>query len=157
MRGRKPKPLNLLKAQGNRRDINNMTNPEAESCLPDAPEFLTDAEKEVFNNVAGKLHDLGIMTVIEVDLITLYAVDWVLMLECREQVAKEGKIVETQMTKKPHPAILIGNQAKANCLKYMEQTGLTPSARRRLATNPTTRKDLSSELADLAKQRMKTG
>ena len=68
-RGRKPKPLAILKLTGNpgkRKMPYDTPQPTKLNCIPDAPAHLDEIGKEIWVHLAGELVNSGILTEIDV-------------------------------------------------------------------------------------------
>lgn len=134
MRGRKPLPRNLKLVTGAvRKDRDNPDEPILEVKIPDPPAHLTDTERDVFVNMAGKLARMRVMTEADADALGFYAERWCTWLEAKENIAQTGLLTRSPNGfPMPNPYVSIMNKAQADCMKILIEFGMTPSSRTRV-------------------------
>lgn len=139
-RGRKPKPGELRKLEGNRgnRPINDAVKPPRGDRPPDAPAHLTADARAEWKRVARGLWDLGLLTAIDVGALAAYCQAWARWKNAEKLIEKAkkaypaggGLFVETTNGNLiQHPAVGIANRAMADMVKFAAEFGMTPSGR----------------------------
>ncbi len=78
MRGRKPVPtkLKLLRGNPGKRTLNDRE-PQIDPSTPEPPDWLEGEARDKWFEVCDKLGDLGILTHVDADVLTLYCRTWV--------------------------------------------------------------------------------
>jgi P27 family predicted phage terminase small subunit len=141
-KGRKPTPTNILKLRGSWRAKTRPNEPTPEVTKVEAPEFLGAREREIFDKMAQKLFDLGVLTEIDAGALTRYATILVRWMDAARQMA-EG--VATHIAIKddagkvksfmPTPPYMVFNKSNEQLMKLESEFGLTPAARPRLQSS----------------------
>ena len=143
MRGRKPEPNHLKVVEGTFRK--NRAHPERDVGLRaerlEAPSWLSDAEREVFEEVASTLYAIGLSTRLEVNLLVLYAQTAVrhrLASDLLRRMQADDKgahavIVRTAAGSwKRNPVVAALHAEAAELTRLGSELGLSPVARIRL-------------------------
>ena len=138
-RGPPPKPTTLRLLEGNpsRRPINHAEpKPTAGATPPEPPSWLCDEAAVLFRRLAAELHRMGMITDVDVELLSVYAEAWasyrraVLTLqvegEYREQYGPNGSRTVA------HPATRIRREAAADMRSISGKFGFSPSDRSQL-------------------------
>jgi P27 family predicted phage terminase small subunit len=100
--------------------------------LPDAPDFLNNRAKQIFNSVCEDLKNNGRLSLIDVELIAAYSVE----METYEDACR--KLGNNKIYKSPSgypmvsPLYTLKNQSLKQAQKLAELFGITPSSRVRL-------------------------
>jgi len=141
-KGRKPTPTNILKIRGSWRAKTRPNEPTPEVTKVEAPEFLGAREREIFDKMAEKLFDLGVLTEIDAGALTRYATILVRWMDAARQMAEgvathiaikddEGKVKSFM----PTPPYMVFNKSNEQLMKLESEFGLTPAARPRLQSS----------------------
>ncbi len=147
MRGRNPKPTQLKVIEGNRgkRGLN-PAEPDP-TYLNDLtpPAWLSDAAKDVWNEVAPKLRDARLLTEIDVDTLA-FGCD--AMAHYRQAAQRIGcdlvsaKLIESESGQAQYvgehvnPWLIVQSMAFKKAMAVFQQFGMSPAARTRVAVNP---------------------
>lgn len=141
MRGRKPKPLELIKLQGNpgKRAIpKNIPQPCKLYDIPTAPEYLNEIAKERWNYLAPKLVKCGLLTDIDIDTLEQCCVSLSVARMAAKKIT-ENTLVLTMMNDdktlkyaQKTPYLTVYTEALSIFDKYGAKLGLSPSDRVRL-------------------------
>jgi P27 family predicted phage terminase small subunit len=119
------------KGKGKRRGMP----PEArqpEQC-PEPPERLSAYAAEEWRAVAPELHRLGLLTVLDVTVLSAYCTAAGQLREAEEQMVGQPLTVTTPTgQQRSHPLLHIASQAKADMAKLAGHLGLSPISRLRL-------------------------
>ena len=138
--GRPPKPTNLKLVQGNpgRRPVERgEASPEVD--LPACPGHLTVEAREEWNRVGPLLVKYRLVTDIDTAALALYCQSYGRWREAEKKIADmREKSGDGLLIKAPsgypiqNPYLAIANRAMEDCYKYLQQFGLSPSARTRV-------------------------
>jgi P27 family predicted phage terminase small subunit len=134
IRGRKPKPTALRRADGNpgKRGFN-ADEPVPPDGLPDCPSHLCMDAREEWDRLAGTLHAMGVLTLVDRAVMAAYCQSWGRWVEAEEKL----KVTPT-LLKSPSgyvqqsPWLSIANKQLELMSRYMTELGLTPAARSRI-------------------------
>ena len=133
--GPKPTPRNLRLVKGTaRKDRMNDDEPVLPITIPSPPEHLTDAQQNIFLDLARKLARMRVMSEADVDALSILCVNAAEMNEANRMIERNGLIVAAPKTKVPmlNPAISIRNNAQKVVLNILTEFGMTPSSRTRV-------------------------
>lgn len=145
MRGRKPTPTHLRLLQGNpaNRPVNaNEPRPPRPPDIPPAPSILTPEAREEWNRVAEEVYNLGLLTVVDVQVLAAYCQAYGRWARAERKLAKvaelddrtEGLIIKSANGNFiPNPLIWIATSAARDMVRYAAEFGFTPSSRTRIA------------------------
>lgn len=141
--GRPPKPTNLKLVQGNpgRRPIEKgETTPDV--AIPDCPDHLTPEGKAEWDRITPLLLRYRLVTEIDTAALALYCQAYGRWKEAERKIAEmREKGGDGLLVKAPsgypiqNPYLAIANRAMEDCHKYLQQFGLSPSARTRVTVN----------------------
>ena len=141
--GRPPKPTALKLVQGNpgRRPIEKgETTPEV--GIPDCPAHLTADAKTEWDRITPLLFRYRLVTNIDTASLALYCQAYGRWQEAERKIAEmKEKGGDGLLIKAPsgypiqNPYLAIANRAMEDCYKYLQQFGLSPSARTRVTVN----------------------
>jgi P27 family predicted phage terminase small subunit len=135
MRGRRPKPTALKRAAGNpgKRRLND-AEPEPPEDLPDAPPHLSDHAAEEWHRVAGTLHGMGVLTVVDRAALAAYCVAYGRWVEAEEKLRDTPALVKTPSGYvQQSPWLAVANKQLELMARYMTEFGMTPASRSRVA------------------------
>ncbi len=150
MRGRKPKPAEVRRREGNpgKRPI-----PApvlvAGRLVPEPPDHFPEAARQAWDVIVPTLAKIGLL-----DGIDSLALEGLCVLvararEARTILERDGLVAESARgALVAHPAIRIERDAWTAFLRFAEQYALTPVARTRLGLAELQRRTLADELAE---------
>src|SRR5688572_27143623 len=133
-RGPKPKPTALRVFEGDpgrllpRRDGEPM--PASGEVAPGPPEWLGEAGRAVWAEVAPKLHALRLLTTVDCRLLSLYCEAWDELFAARKIIEAAGLVATSDKGGQyQHPAVGIKNRAVARIRQLGGEFGMSPAAR----------------------------
>ena len=136
MRGRRPKPTALKRAAGNpgKRKLND-AEPQPPEDLPDAPPHLSDHAAAEWDRVAGTLHGMGVLTILDRAALAAYCVAYGRWVEAEEKLRETPALVKTPSGYvQQSPWLTVANKQLELMARYMSEFGMTPASRSRVAT-----------------------
>lgn len=134
MRGRKPKPSNLRRAEGNpgKRGFN-AAEPEVPPGCPECPPHLGDAARAEWFRLATTLHKIGILTTIDRAAFAAYCQAWGRWVEAEDKIAQLAPMVRTPSGYvQQNPWIGVANKQIDLMTRLAAELGLTPASRTRV-------------------------
>ena len=135
MRGRKPMPTAIRRAQGNlgKRGYNTAEPEPPEGC-PDCPAHLSEAAQEEWHRLATGLHAMGVLTVIDRAALAAYCQAWGRWVEAEERLKETPTLVKTPSGYvQQNPWLSVSNKQLELMGRYMAELGMTPASRSRVA------------------------
>lgn len=134
MAGSKPgppgKPTNLRLLHGDRSDRINKSEPQPSAGELDAPEWMTDEAKEIWNRLAPDLIRKKVLTPWDVDSFAVFCDAVVQYRKASAAVATGGVLIKGRRDGVvKNPALQIVRDAAQTIRAYAGEFGLTPSAR----------------------------
>lgn len=157
MRGRKPKPLNILKMekgklydeQGDREKIE-IRPPETEMICPG---WLTDLQKIEWYRMAEILKSIGLLVNVNEQILEMLAINISEYKESIKQIEKDGIVLENYKTGTPYlnPWWKIQKDCHMRIMKCLQELGLSSVGLARLGSLEVNkkRKDEKSETEKL--------
>jgi P27 family predicted phage terminase small subunit len=104
--------------------------------VPAPPEMLNDIGKEVWKDVCTELINMGILQVVDINLVSMLCIEMQHYHECQRDIADNGLIMtfETKygIVRKKNPAVDAANHHLKNVVTISSQFGLTPNSRMKL-------------------------
>jgi len=135
----KPKPtrLKLLEGVVNKRRINmNEPKPKSKKRKPAAPSFLNQAAKKEWKRIAGELHQLGLLTNLDLTALAGYCASYAIFVDASKNLEKHGMLVKAQSGfPMQSPYLSIANKAMSEMRRWMAEFGMTPSSRSRVVVD----------------------
>lgn len=133
MRGRKPKPAEQRKHEGNR-GHRAISEPLAVARgRPPCPQWLTaEAHAEWKRIIAAFARIPDALSVVDRAALAIYCEAWATWHHAEQKLREEGHVIETEKGPKRNPWAMIANEAKATLLRVASEFGLTAVARTRL-------------------------
>ena len=125
------KPTALKRLQGNpgKRPLPK-NEPQPDNQKPRCPSHLNDEGKREWRRVAGRLHDVGLLTYVDRALLAAYCQAYGRWVEAEGVIARHGL---TQFSPNGYEVksawVTISDKAQDQMLKYAREFGLTPSSR----------------------------
>lgn len=141
-RGPAPKPTNVRKLHGDRKDRINTDEPVPSALEADPPEWLVGEALEVWHRLADDLTARGVLTAWDTEAFGCWCDAVVRRRRAAAALASEGEVIETPVFNKngdqtgtrpaKNPWTLVLNEADAQLQRYGARFGLTPSDRAQL-------------------------
>ena len=142
MRGPKPIPSRLKALRGNpgQRRLN-AREPKIPPTVPTPPAWLGDEARKKWTEVAASLSQIGILTHVDADVLTLYCETWIEWKEATLAIRAHGLTVTTPTgDEKTSAYVLMRNKSLMQLRALAAELGLSPSSRSRVQTlNPSRR------------------
>jgi P27 family predicted phage terminase small subunit len=134
-RGRKPKPTAVKVLEGNpgKRQLNMFEPKPKKGALPKCPAWLEDEAKEEWKRLAKNLHELGLLTDLDVQAFASYCQAYARWKEAEEFITQHGSIVKTKSGYwQQVPQVAIARQNQKMMMQAASEFGLTPASRSRI-------------------------
>ena len=140
-RGPSPKPSSLKKLHGtfrpDRAPENEATPQLATGNQLKAPDWLSEGATQKWDELALRLHNLGLLTEVDLDTFALYCVTWANWREAEEEIRSEGPTTTAQSGYQAvSPHITRAKTHLSELIKLSGLLGLSPSARTRIEVSP---------------------
>lgn len=135
MTGRKSKPTNLKKLEGNpgKRPINK-NEPQPNAILPDCPAELSDKAKDEWHRMAQALFDLGLLTQVDRASLAIYCQSYANWIEAINRLNTDGMVYVTDTGfERPSAWHKIADMESKTMRSFATEFGLTPSSRGRIS------------------------
>lgn len=133
MRGRKPTPTHLKLLEGNpgKRAINR-AEPKPEGNLFDAPEWLTDDQRDGWAYAIANA-PAGLLKRLDRAMLTMWVIAESLHRDAAMKVVKSGSVVRTRNGEAAqNPYLSIVNRQAAVMVKLASEMGFSPASRTRI-------------------------
>ncbi len=130
--GRKPKPTTLRLLQGNagKRPINEEEPQPAKLFTPGPPRHFGKLECAKWRQMCRVLSAARVLTVMDLDALEIYCVNWVAMHEALNDISARGKLLRTPGGNAMwNPSWTHYKHAERVCRSLQAEFGLTPSSR----------------------------
>lgn len=137
MPGPAPKPTALKLVAGNpgRRKLNK-DEPTPEIIAPDCPGHLTEDAKAEWARIMPLLMRYRIVSDTDTAALALYCQSYARWQQAEAKLAESGLLIKAPSGYPiQNPYLAIVNRAMEDCHKYLQQFGLSPSARTRVTVN----------------------
>jgi P27 family predicted phage terminase small subunit len=141
-RGRKPEPAAVKKAKGNpgRRRLGEDpkldAGESAASLKVDAPAWLKDRGREIWDRLAPRLIGMKLLAAIDAEAFARYCRNYARWHAMQETLDSEGETYESESQhgklKRAHPAFLISDRLERQLQAVEDRFGLNPAERQRL-------------------------
>lgn len=136
-----PAALKVLKGRGPGKDSAGRPIPEVpkfDRGAPDAPEWLDDVARELWDRVAPNLDRLDLLKPDDREIFAAYCESWSRFTAAVASYKSEGLIAVNPTTGRmaPHPAVAIAERAAAQLHRFAQDFGLTPAAELNLGKKP---------------------
>jgi P27 family predicted phage terminase small subunit len=135
MRGRKPQPTAIRRANGNPgKRAYNHAEPQPPKDLPDCPPHLSDIARAEWERVAETLHDIGVLTSVDRAALAAYCQAYGRWVEAEEQMKKTPAMLKTPSGYvQQSPWMSVANKQLEIMGRYMVELGMTPASWSRVA------------------------
>ncbi len=134
MRGRKPQPTALRRANGNpgKRGYNH-GEPVPPEGLPDCPPHLSEEARAEWHRLAQSLYDMGVLTTVDRGALAAYCQSWARWVEAEEKLRETPALIKTPSGYvQQNPWLSVSNKQLELMGRYMAELGLTPASRSRV-------------------------
>lgn len=133
-RGPAPKPTELRKLHGDRKDRINFGEPQPKQKLPEPPFDISDEALEVWIYTLQELSHMRVVTGADRDALVAYCEAVVIHRKASRVLASEDVLIEGQRGNLVrNPAIQIQRDAASLMKSFAAEFGLTPRARSEFA------------------------
>jgi P27 family predicted phage terminase small subunit len=134
MRGRKPTPTGIRRANGNPgKRAWNHAEPVAPEGLPDCPPHLSPVAKAEWDRIAQALYDMGVLTPVDRAALAAYCQAYARWVEAEEKLKETPVMLRTPSGYvQQSPWLSVANRQLELMGRYMAELGITPAARSRL-------------------------
>ena len=95
------------------------------------PSHLSPLAKEYYKAIVEEMKISGVLSNLDVPLVSLTAETLAIIRDCEETLNKEGLIIDN----KPHPAVSIRDRNLTQVRSLIVQLGMTPSSRASIAVD----------------------
>lgn len=133
-RGPPPKPTHLRLLEGNpgKRAIN-AAEPKPKPAIPTCPPELNGAARKEWKRMAKELAALGLLTKIDRAGLAAYCALYARWIEAEAQIVKHGMLIKSPNGyPMQSPYLSIATQCLKQLRGYLQEFGLSPSARSRV-------------------------
>lgn len=140
MAGRKKTPDHLKVVSGTARpDRMNADAPVAPKGLPTAPDWLTDRQVELFNQLACDVDDLGVGSKVNSWMLTQLAIRYEEIIDLSIMIEDYGRTYETTNGQggrmiRSRPEVGQRNEAMRHAQSLLSEFGLSPAALSKVST-----------------------
>ena len=128
------------------------------SVTPEPPKGFDKQHKKKWNEIGGKMVELGVLSVADLDALTLLVQNMVMLEKAHASILQEGMVIVVQTAKGPksvtNPSYRIYTECQKLAKPLLEQFGMTPKARQSLKVQEPEQED---PLADLLRGSKKRG
>lgn len=138
-RGRPPKPTGAKAIAGTLRpDRVNADEPQPKRGIPKCPSWLPREAQAKWRQLVPQLDDMGLLTVVDGDVLASYCLAWHELREATETLARDGYMETSTVTgtSKAHPAVAAQRSAWNAIRQFAALLGLDPSSRGRMRVAP---------------------
>jgi P27 family predicted phage terminase small subunit len=114
---------------------------------PDKPEWLTPHAGELWDQLAPRLLELGVLADVDGPALACLCESFAVWRESRAALTSEGVSYTARDSglQKRHPAAAVASQAAKDLLAWLKEFALTPAARARLNIEPADDDDASDD------------
>ena len=147
MRGPKPQPTRLKMLRGNpgKRRLNTRE-PKIQPTVPTPPAWLSAEARTKWDEIAAALSQVGILTHVDSDILTMYAVTWVEWKRATLAILDHGLTMTTlKGEERTSPHVLIRNKSLMQLRALAGELGMSPSSRSRVQSTTPTRRPANSK------------
>lgn len=148
-----PTVIKMIKGNPGRRPLSeNEPKPEIADRVPAAPRHLDDLAKKEWKRMAKELHQLGLLTNIDITALAAYCASYSLWVSAMLQIQKHGVLIKAQSGfPMQSPYLQIANKAQGEMRKWLVEFGMTPSSRAGLKVDKPKSKSKTQSFRDRKK------
>jgi P27 family predicted phage terminase small subunit len=137
-----PIPLRVLRGNPSKRRLPREIAPERPAEPPDCPDFLRGYAADEWHRIAAGLHQIGLLTVLDVMPLSAYCVAYQHWREAEELLAQmaerdpatHGLLIRRQDGNAArNPLLKASRDAASDMVRYAGEFGFSPAARARIA------------------------
>lgn len=152
MRGRKPKPISLRIAEGDRRKVGRMklatkSTPQPERGLPSCPYYLHGRARAAWNVWRVELEAMQLDAAGDAMMLEAACVNFQTAVRAHLKIEEQGEVINEPITSrdtgqiigyrsKKNPWVAVREHAHRLLLSFCSEFGVSPAARTRLNINP---------------------
>lgn len=143
MRGRKPKPTEQKKLEGNpgKRALNNQE-PKPDIVIPECPPHLQGEARKEYQRITPILAKLKVISEADLASLVSYCELWGIYLNATKMLKKEGEVLYSDKGNAYiNPWKNIQTGAMKDMLRFSVEFGMTPSSRSRIKVETPTEED----------------
>ena len=135
MKGRKPQPTALRRANGNPgKRAWNHAEPVPPEGLPDCPPHLSELAQAEWARIAWDLHVTGVLTTVDRAALAAYCQCYGRWAEAEEKLRESPTLIRTPSGYvQQNPWLSVANKQLELMGRYMAELGITPASRSRIA------------------------
>tara|TARA_Y100000401_G_scaffold117519_1_gene126835 strand:- start:23633 stop:24115 length:483 start_codon:yes stop_codon:yes gene_type:complete len=151
-RGPRPTPTEVLKLRGSWRANNNPDEPQPDQGRPEMPQGLDPVAQAAWQYLVEQTEQMRVLTMADGYALEMLARCWSRWQEAEDSLTKHGNVFPIRNEDgslkylQQSPYVSIARNLGDQVLKLLREFGLTPSARTRIATEPTQTVDPLQEL-----------
>jgi P27 family predicted phage terminase small subunit len=132
MRGRKPKPANLLVISGS-----GSGSPKPANSIPTCPAHLSPTGKAEWKRLASEMHRLGIISQLDRAVLAAYCQAYGRWVEAERKLKETPTLIKLPSGYiQPSPWLGIANKSQELMHKFLGELGLSPVSRSRVSKLP---------------------
>ena len=134
-RGRKPTPTAVRRRNGNpgKRGYN-PDEPQPPTTMPDCPPHLSETAEAEWDRLAGVLHGIGVLTIVDRAALAAYCQAYGRWVEAEERLKETPIMLKTPSGYvQQSPWLSVANKQLELMGRYMTELGMTPASRSRVA------------------------
>lgn len=155
MAGRRaiPNELKVLKGTDQPCRMREEVRYERVTKAPSAPKYLNGYGKKVYKITTGQLAGRGVLDVVNINTVVMYANEMGKYIEAEERLAEEGRVLVevTKYGKKRYrnPLDKMAEEYLASALRLAVELGITPASASRVKAVVTEEKDEFDKLLEM--------
>lgn len=127
--GPAPNPTALRALNGDHPCRINDDEPRPRTGVPQPPEWFTGQWLDLWHRTLGELTAMGLARPVDEHMLAAYCVAVVKWSNASQILFREGLVIRTSTTTKPHPAAAIASAASLEMARLAREFGFTPAAR----------------------------
>jgi P27 family predicted phage terminase small subunit len=146
-RGPPPTPTAVLEARGSWRAKINKSEMKPRSGAPKPPADLKGEALEEWKRIVKELAPTRVLTKADRSALLMYVQSWANMQEAAAKIAADGVVIALPNGyPQQNPYVAVFNAANRQCLRLLQEFGLTPSARARIPAGEKKPSDAAGDL-----------
>jgi P27 family predicted phage terminase small subunit len=103
--------------------------------MPDCPPHLSDVAKAEWERIAGPLHDMGVLTLVDRAALAAYCQAYGRWVEAEDKLRETPTLLKTPSGYvQQSPWLSVSNKQLELMGRYMAELGMTPASRSRVTT-----------------------
>lgn len=146
-------PSNVTKLRGTHRPARTRNEPKPRPIAPAPPDHLDKLGKAKWRTLSPKLETLGLLTEIDGDAFAVYCELYSRWRTAKAVLRKRGLTATHKGYTQQRAEVSIVRQCEGLMLRYLQEFGLTPSARSRVHAAPDEDEDDFEEFVSRGKKK----